>query len=359
MSTDLERIQALQGGTRRWYDIGEERFVTATTVFIPFGCPDWGAPGGVRKPQLCPFCNLPDAAIAYQQEFYGGPIALEELARLFRLTLRAALESTPETHTLNIFNGGSFLYMPFELQAAVIRSVREMADVRRLVIESRANFITPERVDPLLELLGPVALTIRVGVETKEHHLRTKVLPKGQSVEQLVTAGDCMRQRGVTSGGYVLLKPAPGYGGREALAEAEATIEWIVGSENDSLGMNEAYFCAACVPPKGLLFEAWRAAAFQPATLSMVFEVIRFAAERFGRRVHLLPFTDVPPFVAIPSNHVPQGIPEDLTGATGCDLAFHAMFEKYRQTLDKAVLVEPSCPLCDQHSFPGSMGISP
>jgi hypothetical protein len=155
-----------------------------------------------------------------------------------------------------------------------------------------------------------------------------------------------MRQRGVTAGGYVLLKPAPGYECHEALAEAEATIEWVVGSGDDSLGMDEAYFCAACVPPKGLLFEAWRAGAFQPATLSMVLEVIRFAAERFGRRVHLLPFTDSPPFVAIPSNHVPQGIPEDLTGAIGCDLAFHAIFKKYRQTMDKAVLVAPTCHLC-------------
>jgi uncharacterized Fe-S cluster-containing MiaB family protein len=183
-------------------------------------------------------------------------------------------------------------------------------------------------------------------VETKEHHLRTKVLPKGQSVQQLVAAGTCMQQLGVTAGGYVLLKPAPGYDCREALAEAEATIEWVVGSGNDSLGMNEAYFCAACVPPKGLLFEAWLAGTFQPATLSMVFEVIRFAAERFGRCVHLLPFTDIPPFVAIPSNHVPQGIPEDLTGATGCDVAFHAMFERYRQTMEKTVLVEPDCYLC-------------
>ncbi|MBW8873515.1 MAG: hypothetical protein JF614_01005 [Acidobacteria bacterium] len=342
MSSDLERIQALQGGTRRWYYISEERFVTATTVFIPFGCPDWGAPGGVRKPQLCPFCNLPDAAIDYQRKFYGGPIPLKEHVRLFRLTLQAALESAPGTHTLNIFNAGSFLYMPFELQEEVVRAVREMADVRRLVIESRANFINPERVDPLLEFLETVALTIRVGVETKEHHLRTKVLPKGQSVEQLVAAGACMRQRGVTSGGYVLLKPAPGLNCHEAIAEAKATIEWVVGSENDSLGMDEAYFCAACVPPKGRLFEAWQAGTFQPATLSMVLEVIRFAAERFGRRVHLLPFTDVPPFVAIPSNQVAQAIPEDLTGAPGSDLAFHAVFEKYRQTMDKAVLVAPA-----------------
>ncbi|HEX3555944.1 MAG TPA: hypothetical protein VIA62_22230 [Thermoanaerobaculia bacterium] len=342
MSSDLERIHALQGGTRRWYDINEERFVTATTVFIPFGCPDWGAPGGVRKPQLCPFCNLPDAALDFQQEFYGGPIPLKENARLFRLALQAALESAPETHTLNIFNGGSFLYMPFELQEQVVRTVREMAGVRRLVIESRANFITPDRVDPFLELLGPVALTIRVGVETKEHHLRTKVLPKGQSVEQLVAAGACMQQHGVTSGGYVLLKPAPGYNGHEAVAEAKATVEWVVGRENGGLDMDEAYFCAACVPPKGLLFEAWQAGTFQPATLSMVLEVIRFAAERFGRRVHLLPFTDIPPFVAIPSNQVARAIPEDLTGAPDSDHAFHAVFEKYRQTMDKAVLVAPA-----------------
>lgn len=346
MVADVERIQALQGGYRRWYDVIEEQFVTATTVFIPFGCPDWGAPGGIRKPQLCPFCNLPDAALDYQRTFYDGSIGPEELARLFHLSLPVALEAAPGTHTLNVFNAGSFLYMPFELQEAVIRSVRQMTDIRRLVIESRANFITPERVEPVLELLGPVLLTIRVGVETKEHHLRTKVLPKGQSVEQLVAACACMRRLGVTAGGYVLLKPAPGLASHEALAEAKATIDWVMDSGSDCLGMEEAYFCAACVPPNGRLFEAWRAGTFQPASLSMVLEVIRFAADHFGRRVHLLPFKDIPPFVAIPSNHVPKGIPEDLTGATGCDLAFHEVFDQYRQTMNKEVLVSPACPSC-------------
>ena len=74
-----------------------------------------------------------------------------------------------------------------------------------------------------------------------------------------------------------------------------------------------------------------------------VFDVLKWALENYGTRVHLLPFEEARPYLAVPSNHVPQGIPQTLEGAQGCDLEFHRMFQRYRETLDPTVLVPPDC----------------
>lgn len=338
-----ERTRELMGGDRLWLDLEAQRMIRAATVYIAYGCPDWGAPNGVRKRQLCPFCILPDLALEYQSRYFGGSMSPTDHLKLFEEAFETTLANAPDLHTLNVFNGGSFLHMPRSVQEGVVTQVVASERVRRLVVESRAGLITAEALDPLLEMLGEVRLTVRIGVETKDHHLRTKRLPKGQSYDQLMAAGEMMRQRRVTSGGYVILNPASGLSRDEMVSEARSTIEWILESDAQGLGMQEVYFCATCVEPGTRLEEEWLAGTFRPARLWDVFDVLTWAVERYGNRVHLLPFQEALPYAAVPSNHVPRGIPQNLEGAEGCDLRFHSMFQRYRETMDPRVLEPPVC----------------
>jgi radical SAM enzyme (TIGR01210 family) len=342
------RASELMGGDRLWFDLNEQRMVRAATVYIAYGCPDWGAPNGIRKRQLCPFCILPDLAIDYQERHFGGSMSSTDHLELFEQVFAATLAGVPELHTLNVFNGGSFFQMPGPVQEGVVRRVAESGRVRRIVVESRAGLITAEALDPLLEMLGQVRLTVRIGVETKDHHLRTKRLPKGQSYSQLRAASQVMLQRKVASGGYVILNPASGLSKDQMLREARSTIEWVLESGVEGLGMQEVYFCAACVESGTRLEEEWLAGIFRPARLWDVFDVLAWAVERYGRRVHLLPFQEALPYVAVPSNHVPQGIPQNLEGAKGCDIQFHSLFQRYRETMDPGLLEPPSCSCRDR-----------
>jgi radical SAM enzyme (TIGR01210 family) len=341
--TEDERVEELLGGDRLWFDLEEQRMVKAAAIYIAYGCPDWGAPSGIRKRQLCPFCVLPDLAISYQNRYFGGTISDGDHLRLFEQAFEVLITSTPDLHTLKVFNGGSFFHMPKAVQEGVLRRIAESQRVRRVVVESRAGLITGAALDALLEILRGIPLTVRIGVETKDHHLRTKRLPKGQSYEQLLAASAAMLQRNVTSGGYVMLNPASGLSGQEMVREACATIEWILGTGIDDLNMQEVYFCATCVEPGTRLEEEWLSNTFRPARLWDVFDVLTWAVERYGTRVHLLPFQEALPYTAVPSNHVPRGIPQSLEGSQGCDLQFHAMLQQYRETMDPSVLEPPSC----------------
>jgi radical SAM enzyme (TIGR01210 family) len=343
ISNDDIRVRLLQGDRRTWWDVTEKRFVPAVTVYIPFGCPDWGETEGKRN-RMCTFCDIPNAAIGYREGFNDGkPIPDPELIAVFQATLRVALEKK-QAHTVMVFNAGSFLAMCPEIQNAVMEEIVTYPLVRRLVVESRAGLITDASLLPLTSTLRDhnIALTIRIGVETQDDHLRLSVLYKGHTRKQLETAMDALRSHGVTAGGYVLLNPSPGLNPVWAIDECLATFDFVLGTDPGQLGMQETYFCSTNVGGP-LLREAWEAGEFAPATLWMVYDALTRGILKYGSCIHLLPFKDEPELVAVPSNHVLRGIPQNLDGAEGCDRAFHAMFDRYRETMDPAVLVPPPC----------------
>jgi radical SAM enzyme (TIGR01210 family) len=342
---DDPRVSLLQNGVRTWWDVSQDRLVRALTLYLPQGCPDWGEK--MSPPHnLCTFCALPAAARGYREAFFDGryPTATEYLG-LFAANLKHLAPESAGVHTLMVFNAGSFLSAanPIEVQIGIARMVAEHPTLRRLVIESRAELITPFTLGYLTEVLRPAnkKLTIRIGVETQNDELRMKKLRKGHTRSQLAAAAEIMKKEGVTSGAYVLLNPAPGLDPEWAIHEACQTIDWILGPWNGELGMEEAYFGATCVAPGTPLADEWSAGRFQPASLWATWRVALYGVRRYGPRVHLLPFKDEPAFLAVPSNHSIQGIPESLEGATGCDIEFHEMLQGYRETMNPMRLEYP------------------
>jgi radical SAM enzyme (TIGR01210 family) len=337
-----ERVSLLQGGRRQWWDVTSRQMVSAITIYVPFGCPDWGETNRERN-GLCTFCALPNSVQFYRSIFYdGAPIPDADHIAVFARTLQESLEEGG-AHTVMIFNAGSFLAMPRAIQESLVDQVANIPGVERLVIEARAPLITEDTLLPLLKILEPagIRLTVRVGVETQDDHLRLKVLKKGHSRAQLLLSAQLMKSLGVTAGGYVLLNPAPGLDPAWAEEEARATIEWVLGPAG--LAMDEVYFGATCVGPNTPLALEWEAGNFAPPTLRSVYRVLSRVLPYHAGRVHLLPFVDVPSFLSVPSNHVLRGIPESLEGAEGCDLQFHHLFKQYRATMDHCVLKDIPC----------------
>lgn len=355
-----EKFTALQGGTRLWWDVWEQKLVPAAVLYLAQGCPDWGEKGGGRN-DLCSFCALPHAATQYREFFYGSqsPLPDSEHLNLFSTNLEVVASAEANIHTLMVFNAGSFLASVANsphLQVSIAKLVAAHPTIRRLVIESRAGLITEEALMRLMDILNPVGkrLTIRVGVETQNDTLRLKVLKKGHSRKQLHEAVGVMKKCGVNSGGYVLLNSAPSLEIKRvmgrldatenevsqwAMAETQDTLDWVLGD----LGMDEAYFCSTNVGPDTPLSEAWQRGEFYPASLWMVLKVLREGLKKFSGRIHLLPFRDEPELLAVSSNHVARGIPQNLKGAQGCDIEFHAMLARYRESMDSKFLSVPEC----------------
>ena len=168
-----EKIALLQGGYHSFWDIKEKRMVKTFKVYIPWGCPDWGEENGQRN-NLCTFCSIPNAVLNYRQIFYDGKkIPIQDHVELFDMVLRSI---DADTHTLKIFNGGSFLSMPNDLQRNIFSIVGEYS-FKRIIIESRSALINESSIHQLLYVINTTQhLLIRIGVETQDNELRNKIL---------------------------------------------------------------------------------------------------------------------------------------------------------------------------------------
>ena len=110
------RTSLLQGDRRMWWDIDEKKMVPAQTLYLAQGCPDWGETNGTRN-KLCTFCAIPNAVLAYRMLCYDGKdITQQEHLRNFEKNLESAVST--DTHTLFLFNGGSFLSTAWPARSA-------------------------------------------------------------------------------------------------------------------------------------------------------------------------------------------------------------------------------------------------
>lgn len=326
------RVQlSLGGGNRQVWDIIEKRMVDLSTIYVGYGCPDWG---------MCTFCSLPKAVEQYRQAFYGGcPIPDTDHTEVFT----QSLQRIGRPHTVMVFNAGSFMAMPTPVQITMMKLARDTGFIRRVVVESRAILVKDDILSQLTGVLAPagIGLTVRIGVETKDDYLRLKVLKKGHSRRALHKAVTAMKRHGVQSGGYVMFKPCPSMDSEAAMDEVMATFQFVL----DELDMDEAYFGPTCVGPGTPLYEAWQQGDFTPPTLWETARVLQMGTAIYPAKIHLNQFADEPPFVAVPSNHLLRGVHQNLRGASGCDLEFHTLFDTYRKTMDPSVITQ--LPQCD------------
>lgn len=330
-----EMIEPLLGGTRPWFDVPKQCFVDMSTMYLPYGC---------RRRRKCTFCGIQGAVRAYRDAFYeGNAIPPKYIIAL----AEAVLQKVPRsTHTLAIFNGGSFLNMSKDIVTGIIAQLSNK-DIRRLVIESHAKHVTHKTVGPLIAQLKSmgISLTVRIGVETGDEFLRNEVLGKNCSDLELTTATKVLHTHGALVGGYTLIQPIPlrmleshGYCFTDewnydkfTLRETVATTRFIF----EALGMDEMYLGATCIAPGTLLEQEWRAGRFSPPSLNTVVSALRESIASYGTgRIHLLPFTDEPPFLAIPSNHEPLGADPSATNMHEHDIILYRTLDTYRRTMD-------------------------
>ncbi|HCC04802.1 TPA: hypothetical protein DEP58_00670 [Patescibacteria group bacterium] len=351
-----QQVALLDGGSRQWWDITKNGFVKMHTLYIPQGCRDWNH---------CTFCPIPHAVEEYEQMFYGGQhVSDSEIVSLFNKSLTYAIEAHGAIHTLCLFNAGSFLSdvtNPPHIREQIIDLVCQVPLLSRLIIETRANYVTEKCMHTICAKLGKsnIDLTVRIGVETQNEALRQKILRKGQSDKILRKAVHIIHTYGALVGGYVLLNPAP-FSKIKALLdlpaetseddiltwaeeEASRSLDFVLGHSMHDLNMDEAYFCSTNVGTGTALTRAWKKNDFHPATLRSVCRVLRYGITSYGARVHMLPFTDERTYLAVPSNHVREGIAPDLSNAFACDEHVHAILDTYRATMNPHVLVEYPC----------------
>lgn len=139
---------------------------------------------------------------------------------------------------LNLYNNGSFLNdneIPAEARREILKTINENQDIKMVVIETRPEFVTEEKVKEIKKLMPNKRVEVAIGFEVKEDKYRYMCLNKGFSLEQFEKAAKIIVDN-LNLRTYVMLKP-PFLTEKESIEEAIRTIEYVfsIGASTVSL----------------------------------------------------------------------------------------------------------------------------
>jgi len=235
---------------------------------------------------------------------------------------------------LCLYNGGSFLNereISPELRRYMLKRVNDIPQVKRLIIESRAEFITHEILDEIEEIMTDTVVEIGVGVETANDQLRDLVLNKGVTTQDLEIAGDMFRRRErIKMLAYILVNP-PFLTESEAIDDAVASLEFA-----HKIGAQIASLEAVSIQQMTLVSFLAEAGYYKPPWIWSMFEIVKRAA-------HLDLDLRIGGFEFFP-------IPKEFTSnCEACDEEMVRRINLFNMTNDLKVIDNCCCPKqCDR-----------
>ena len=171
----------------------------------------------------CHFCQLPAKS---------SPTLIpgREIVSQFSYVVKELKHSLSVMDRVTFSNEGSVLdpaTFPTEAMLEIAEGVGEMRRVRTMVLETRLEFVDSNVLNQIREVAPRVSLNILTGFETHDPYIREKVLYKREPLEVFERGLDHVAAAGAGLTAYVLFKPRWDMSDEEAVAEAEASIDYL------------------------------------------------------------------------------------------------------------------------------------
>ncbi len=173
---------------------------------------------------------------------------------------------------LCLYNGGSFLNeheIPPALRRYMLERINANPHIKRLIIESRANFISKENLEEIEALLPDTSVEIGVGIETADDTIRELLLNKGVTREQLIQSAEQFRESKIRLLAYLLVNPP-------FLTESEAIEDTIRGMEfAHKIGADVVSLEAVSIQHLTTVSFLAEAGFYKPPWLWSIFEIVK------------------------------------------------------------------------------------
>lgn len=230
-----------------------------------------------------------------------------------------------ESPLLNLYNNGSFLNdheMPPQARTAILELISTEPNIKKLVLETRPEFVTLEKVREIKRILPDKHVALAVGLEIKDDFLRTVCINKGFSLKMYNRAAEIITKY-LHLRTYVLLKP-PFLTEREAMENAIETVKYAFAAGSTLVSLEactiQDYTLARYLNDRGLYHTPW---------LWTIVEVAKSCAQLGQLAIGLFQF--------FPS---PQAVPYN------CELCSDEVMKRireYNRTLDTGVFDSLTC----------------
>ncbi len=298
------------------FNTEKKKKVTRWTLLLPGSGCAWA-----KNSAGCHMCGF---KVKLDQVNRGKPASFTKLMTIFRLGKSLTRASSP--CSLSIYNGGSFFNeeeIPLEVQEEICAEVEKHSSIEQLIVESRPEFVTNDKIKLFTSLLKRKKLRVAIGLEAVSDYVRNVCINKGFSTDDYERAMEILEKNGAELSTYVFLKPIY-LSEQESIEEAVRTVRYAL-----SLGSNEVLLESAFIQQGTKMEKLYREDKFRPPWLWSIIEVVR-------RTSHLGPvyiggFEDEPPPIAVPYN------------CEMCSPRLVRAFKNYNESLDVSLLHNGYC----------------
>jgi len=195
----------------------------------------------------------------------------DDLKRQFEIIERSFPEE--EEFALKIFTSGSFFderEIPENLRREILQRCSEHENLRRVVVESRPEFIKEDVLKESISIFPE--LEVAIGLESSDDEVRRICINKGFTFQDFLRASETLKKCGAKLRVYLLLKP-PFLSERRAIEDVLNSISSIPWASTISINPLSVH--------RGTLVERlyWRGE-YRPPWLWSVVEVLKNAEKK-------------------------------------------------------------------------------
>lgn len=265
---------------------------------------------------------------------HGVAVTSDDLVAQFEAALaQAGLEGVGE---IDLYNSGSFFADPEVPPDARRRILARIAQtpVRRVLLETRPEFVRSADLAQARALLGDRELEVGIGLESSDDRVRDVLVNKGFGLPEFERAVAALGPHGARLLVYILVKPL-GLSEREAIEDSVATARYVFEVARRHGVAARAAFQPVFVAPDTALERAYLEGRYQPPSLWSVVEIVR--------RVH--PLGEL--LVGLSDEGLePRRLP---AGCERCSADLRRALAEYNRSRDLAALDAVRCDACAPH----------
>lgn len=283
-------------------------------VLLPVGC-FWA-----KKTNGCAYCGY--------QALVDEMRATSEFVSYLDILRNEISKQVVPIHRVSFFVGGSFLEIPKKERLELLKELNQYPEITEVFFETRPELITKQNISEAMNVIESKRLTVAIGLESSNEHIRNDIHKKGFSNEVFDKSMKILQECEVQTLIYVFVKPpVAGMTDEEALKDALSTIK-----DSFDKGAYAVELECGYIVENSAMHDLYMKGMYKPL---MFWSIQKLIIDAIGLKkgiVRLAYFSDTPEPIAGPSN------------CEKCDNEFIDMFNQYRKTLDsKYIYNEIKC----------------
>jgi len=264
--------------------------------------------------------------------FYAGtstnqPITKENYSQQIRTALKDY--NLSEFPIVGIYNAGNLLSekeVPTDALAEICSIIAQEPNVKRVLVESKLEYIDPDKFKEMQRLLGDIKIELGIGVETMNEKVRDLCINKPFPNALLEKKVELLHSIGVIPKAYLLLKPP-------FLTEQEA-IDDIVNSVKAlrELGVNKIDCESMTIQKHTIVEELWNRDMYRVPWLWSLISMIDRTTTKDQTPVYITPF-----------RYIVSSLDSPRNCSVCTDSVADAIFDYQKGLLPKDELVKLTC----------------